>query len=783
MKTAVSRIVKPKQYEREETAMKFLFRKMIRSVRQFKLQFVSVYLLAMLSVVIYSGLEGIWRGIDYEFDSFANETALADEWVSAAYFTSDDVTAIENMKGVSGVSQRLRITVSSPSDDGSDTYLSLDTVGHESISSMKLISGKKYDKTITDSVWLDRDYAKENGIFAGKTIDISYNGNTVRATVAGVVMSAEKAHYIGTADNYIPEHNKYGYGFMSDDMREKLGSQITCNLLEIKSSGSDVKVNINELLGERFIAYYDRDTLFDVSFVSGQAENLKRVSIIFSSLFILLSVLSMRTTIKRLLDAQSSDITTLKSLGFSNRKLTLYYSLYGLLVSVLGTVSGYFMSFPFSKLIQRSQKKLISLPEWEIRHTIGSLTVVLLIIALSLLTSVLAARKALIGLPAESSNNKSVHAKTLLIERGGKIWNRLSFGMKWTLRDASVHKSRIMLGIISVCGSFMLLMIGSGTPDSIKAFTAKSYSEEFVYDYKLTLNTSNTPEQTASLKNELNGQLIQNVQSRITLEGERKTCFKPVTIFSDGNYIGLRTLDGSELNENGVYVTEGIADSLGIKTGDKIALFTSFSARSFDFTVDGIIPSGMPQTLYIGAQRWTDAGAAFRPSHLLCGPVDDPDSLGNDVRISQLITSKQQEDNLKDFSSETATVFMLMKIIAFALVVIVLYNLTILSFIERIKEYNTFRVLGFHFREICRLASLENVIILVIGTLAGIPSGLRFLELYCANFSNDTLKIYPVIKTTSLVIAFCIVAVCTVATIVLLSRRIRKIDMVQALKE
>ena len=114
---------------------------------------------------------------------------------------------------------------------------------------------------------------------------------------------------------------------------------------------------------------------------------------------------------------------------------------------------------------------------------------------------------------------------------------------------------------------------------------------------------------------------------------------------------------------------------------------------------------------------------------------------------------------------------------------IVLYNLSILSFIERIKEYNTFRVLGFHFREICRLASLENVIILVIGTLAGIPSGLRFLELYCANFSNDTLKIYPVIKTTSLVIAFCIVAVCTVATIVLLSRRIRKIDMVQALKE
>ena len=396
--------------------MRFLFRKMLRSVGQFKLQFISALLLAMLSVMIYSGLEGVWKGIEYEFDTFAGETDLADEWAFATYFTRDDVTAIEQMEGVSGVSQRLRITVSAPSDDGGSDYLSLDTVGDESISSMKLISGEKYDKALTDSIWLDRDYAEENGISAGNTIDISYSGNSARATVAGIVVSAEKAHYIGTTDNYIPEHNKYGYGFMSDDLREKLGVRISCNLLEIKSSGSAVRANINELLGERFIAYYDRDTLFDVSFVRTQAANLKRVSILFSALFILLSALSMRTTIKRLIDAQSADITTLKSLGFSNGKLTLYYSLYGLLVSVLGTGAGYLASFLFSKIIQRSQKKLISLPEWEIRHTVGSLIVILLIIVMSLLTSAISARKALKGLPAESAQNKAVRTKTLLMD-------------------------------------------------------------------------------------------------------------------------------------------------------------------------------------------------------------------------------------------------------------------------------------------------------------------------------------------------------------------------------
>ena len=76
--------------------MRYLFRKMLRSVRQFKLQFASVLLLAMLSVMIFSGLEGVYNGIQTNFDKFAEETSLADEWVFASYFTPDDIAKIEN---------------------------------------------------------------------------------------------------------------------------------------------------------------------------------------------------------------------------------------------------------------------------------------------------------------------------------------------------------------------------------------------------------------------------------------------------------------------------------------------------------------------------------------------------------------------------------------------------------------------------------------------------------------------------------------------------------------
>ena len=761
--------------------MVFLFKKMIRSVKQFKLQFACVLLLAMLSVIIYSGIEGIWRGIEYGFDSYSKETNLADEWVFASYFTDDDIVQIEKMNGVSEVSKRLRFTATSE-DGGNDTYLSLDTIDSKGISQMKLISGEEYNSTLKNSIWLDTEYAEKNDITIGQTIDISYGGKTIDPTVAGIVMSAERAHYVGTNDYYIPEHKQYGYGFISDDLTEKLGIGINCNLLEIKSSNSEVKNNINELLGERFIAYYDRDTLFDVAFVSNQADNLKRVSMLFSALFILLSVLSMRTTIKRLIDAQSSDITTLKSLGFSSAKLTVYYSLYGLMVGIVGTGLGFALSFPFTAAIRRSQMALISLPKWETKHTTWSLIVIIMIIMLSLLTSVLAARKALIGLPAEDSKNKAACSKPTFIEKSRHIRNRTGFGMKWTLRDASVHKSRIVLGIISVCGSFMLLMIGTGTPDSVKNLSSKSYSEEFVYSYKLTLDRSNTPQQTAMLTKQLDGQLIQTVQSKITID-DSDISFKPVTVFSGGDYIALKTTDGDDLDESGAYITQGMADSLGIQKGDTVELFPSLSAESFSFTIDGIVASGMPQTFYIGSQRWTDAGAQFRPSHILCGETDDIKSISEDSRISQVITSKQQKSNLEEFQKKINGVFIMMKAVAFVLVVIVLYNLSILSFLERAKEYNTFRVLGFHFGEIRKLASFENIIILVMGTLLGIPLGTKFLEIYCATFSNDTIKIYSALKSISIVIVCLTVFICTAFTTILLSRRIKKIDMVQALKE
>lgn len=137
--------------------MKYLFKKMLRSIKQFKLQFAAVLLLAMLSVVIYSGLEGIWYGIETGFDAYIEETSMANEWVFATRITDADVAAIRDMRGVTAVSKRLRINVSALDAEGVESYLSLDLPEGENADSMKLIHGDRYDRTCTGSVWIDSD--------------------------------------------------------------------------------------------------------------------------------------------------------------------------------------------------------------------------------------------------------------------------------------------------------------------------------------------------------------------------------------------------------------------------------------------------------------------------------------------------------------------------------------------------------------------------------------------------------------------------------------------------
>lgn len=62
---------------------------------------------------------------------------------------------------------------------------------------------------------------------------------------------------------------------------------------------------VEKIFGARLVAYYNRTTLPDVSSALDRVGQIRNLSYLFSFIFILLAILAMFTTIRRLIEDQN----------------------------------------------------------------------------------------------------------------------------------------------------------------------------------------------------------------------------------------------------------------------------------------------------------------------------------------------------------------------------------------------------------------------------------------------------------------------------------------------
>lgn len=227
-------------------------------------------------------------------------------------------------------------------------------------------------------------------------------------------------------------------------------------------------------------------------------------------------------------------------------------------------------------------------------------------------------------------------------------------------------------------------------------------------------------------------------------------------------------------------MTHGFAKRAGIKKGDNLKVKTFGSNKQYSFKVKGIIVTETNQGAYITAHTWQKAKGFYHPTTLLVGE----NYKYHKQDINSKISINEQKKNAYNFVNSLMSIFALI-IVFGALLFIVLYNLGSLSFVERMRDYATLRVLGIHKKELRILTLIENLITAFIGWLSwliGIPAEIWFLGQYVNTFSTINLEYTRYYNWETILIASLFVWICSLSTTLFISRRIRSIDMVQALK-
>ncbi|MEG2252369.1 MAG: ABC transporter permease, partial [Clostridia bacterium] len=141
----------------------------------------------------------------------------------------------------------------------------------------------------------------------------------------------------------------------------------------------------------------------------------------------------------------------------------------------------------------------------------------------------------------------------------------------------------------------------------------------------------------------------------------------------------------------------------------------------------------------------------------------------------------QYTQNLAILSSVTS-IFTVMAGAALGLAFVITYNMGILNFAERLREYATLKVLGYHQKEIRHLIMRESILVALLGTLVGIGPGIWLTRIIMVSCETEQLVYGVHVTVPSIVIASVITFGFACLVQLLLTRKVRRIDMVESLK-
>ena len=540
---------------------------------------------------------------------------------------------------------------------------------------------------------------------------------------------------------------------------------------------------------------------------TGYKENADRmdgVATLFPMFFLLVVCLVCLTTMLRMVEEQRTQIGTYKALGYNYFTIAKKYFAYAMLASIIGSVLGIFSGYVlFPRVIYGAFDIMYSLPPviTVMPWTIAIISVVVTVLCTSL-TAIFACSKELMSQPSLLMRLKPQKpGKRIFLERTTFIWSHLSFISKITGRNLFRYKIRFFMTVLGIAGCMALMVAGFGLKSSVTMVVSKQFGEIFRYDMVFGLKDNLTSEDMGNLNSgiasdgRITGSLFVSQKILHVQVGEKKlemNIFVPDDPQKLPSFVVLRHhSDASSiaLKSGEVVITEKIADLLHVKVGDTVSILDD--GRTVQCRVADIAENYVYHFAYMTSDTY-EALFGEKPvfntvyANLADRNDDAKKVLANDYLKNENIMAIRYISNLsKNFTDSIQslnTVVLVMIICAGLLAFVVLYNLTNINISERIREIATIKVLGFYDKETSNFVFRENIILMLIGMLAGAALGVVLHHFVVASAEMDIVMFGRTLTYLNYLFAGLLTVLFTVVVNYVMHFRLQKIDMVESLK-
>lgn len=560
---------------------------------------------------------------------------------------------------------------------------------------------------------------------------------------------------------------------------------------------SDAKDAIDKLTAPD-VYVLDRDT--NVGYVCFQSDTniVDGIAKVFPVFFFAVAALVCVTTMNRMVDDERGQLGILKALGYSNRTIMSRYFIYTGSASLLGCAVGAAIgSWLFPTVIWKAYMIMYSMPEitlvydWKLMvlSTVSYL-------AIALTVTWLTCRDELRQPAAELIRPKSPPAgKRVWLEHIGFVWKRLSFLAKVSLRNVFRYRKRLIMMILGIGGCTGLVLTGFGLNDSITHIADRQFSEISVYDADISFTIDMTGDERAEFL-EKTGSVIEQkaftYSTNCSCSTEAYT--GTVTLIAPENFSDLHGLmnfhDGkipvAAPGDNECIISRNLSDKYRVEVGDEIELGIGDTEKVY-LKVSGIFDNVIYNYVYAplsSVKRQLSFEPEIKNAYLnLDGDIYSAAAVIASAKgVANVSLTEDMRLRVDSMLSSMKYVVVLVISCAAALSFIVLFNLTNINIMERIREIATIKVLGFNSSETSQYVFRENMILTLCGCVAGIPMGIWLHDFVMSQIKIDMISFQVVRTWPSYVVSILLTFLFTVAVNAVMMPRLEKINMAEALK-
>ena len=791
-----------------------LLRKLLRTAWSYKAQFLSMIIMMTLGIGIFLGFNMEWKTIEEDTGNFFSATKYADyRLYSETGFTKDELEKIASIDGVDAATRFLSVNLEIKGN--SKKSLALDVSENYTVSTFTLMEGDAYDET-GDGIWLSDKFAALNNIAIGDTLTLEFHGMDIEGRVVGLIKSGEHMICLADSNQVMPDFNTFGYACISPAklkaiLREKVLNTITEKLQQAGVPADMVKEQAEEMLTDEVLSEATDEAFPQINLRSGlekseledaikeklgktlmvvskddhvvykeamgEATEGKAMGSILPVLFLAIAMLTMVTTMHRIASKEKTQIGVLKALGFKNRTILLHYSFYGLFIGTVGSALGGVLGYFVCKAVMSENGMMgtyFDMPDWSAATPAFCYPVIAGTILLLALISFLSVRAQLKGTAADALRPYTPKKMNKSILEKLPFFSKMSFATKWNLRDLMRHKNRFAMTLVGIVGCMVLMVGGLGMRDTMAGFLDLLDNGVSHYATKVNIVENSDREKVDRLIDDLDGDW--ESYSGISIDGYTATLD---IVHNENGRFSVIDEDNREiaLREDGVYLCLRLADRA--KIGETIEFSPYGSEETYRVKVVGYNRSIMTESVTMTDKYADELGIKYSVSAL----YTDKDF--SEIPSSELISGKQDKKQLMDsfqsfISIMDGMVFILI-LAAVILGIVVLYNLGVMSYVERSRELATLKVLGFRSKKIGQLLITQNLWLTVIGVILGLPAGLGTLYWMLTALAGEyemKLMLGPLTYSVSILLTF------GVSLLVgwMVARKNKKIDMVEALK-